>query len=99
VNTHAIETQELVQLLQHLSPAEQSVLVATLETPDSQIATIKDTPNDALWSKLVELGLAQEMTLELDLPAALRHIQPRAFALTPLGRTKLPELLPVGRLS
>jgi hypothetical protein len=49
VNTNAIDTQELVQLLQHLSPADQSVLVATLETPDSQIATVKDTPNDVLW--------------------------------------------------
>lgn len=87
-------TQELVQLMQRLSPGERSVLIATLETRDSQIATVSNTPNERLWSKMVELGLAQEMPLEIDLPPVLRHVQPRSFALTELGRAKIAELLP-----
>jgi hypothetical protein len=95
MNPNAVDTQELVQLLmQRLSPGERSVLVATLETPNSQIATVRNTPNDRLWSKMLELGLAQELALEIDLPPALRHVQPRSFALTELGRAQLPELLP-----
>lgn len=94
MDPNAVDTQELLQLMQRLSPGERSVLAATLETPDSQIATVRNTPNDRLWSKMVELGLAQEMTLEIDLPPALQHVQPRSFALTELGRVKVRQLLP-----
>jgi anti-sigma-K factor RskA len=93
MNPSADDTKELVQLMQRLSPGERSVLVATLETPNSQIATVRDTPNDRLWSRMVELGLAQEMTLEVNLLTALKHMQPRSFALTELGRAKIPGLL------
>jgi hypothetical protein len=94
MDPNAVDTQELLQLVQHLSPGERSVLVATLETPDSRIATVRNTANDRLWSRLVELGLAQEMTLEIDLPPALQHVQPRSFALTELGRVKVRQLVP-----
>ena len=94
MNPNAGDTQELVQLMERLSPGERSVLVATLETPNSQIATVRNTANDRLWSKMVELGLAREMTLEIDLPPLLKHVEPRSFALTELGRAKLRELLP-----
>jgi hypothetical protein len=94
MDSNAVDTQELLQLMQRLSPGERSVLAATLETPDSQIATVRNTANDRLWSKMVELGLAQEMTLEINLPPALQHVQPRSFALTELGRVKVRQLLP-----
>jgi hypothetical protein len=93
MNPNAVDAQELVQLMQRLSPGERSVLVATLETPNSQIATVRNTPNDRLWSKMVELGLAQERTLEIDLPPALKHVQPRSFALTELGRAEIPTVI------
>jgi len=94
MHTPGSKTQELQQLLQRASAADRSVLAASLETPDSQIATVRNSSNDVLWSKMVELGFAQEMTLDIDLPAALKHIQPKSFALTELGRTALPQLLP-----
>jgi hypothetical protein len=53
---HAVDTQERHQLMQRLSPGERSVLAANLETPDSQIATVRNTPDDRLWSKMVEPG-------------------------------------------
>jgi len=89
-----IARQELLGVLQRLSAADRSVLAATLETPGSQIATVRGSANDLLWSKLVELGFAREMVLDLELPPQLKHIQPRSFALTDAGRTALAELLP-----
>jgi hypothetical protein len=89
-----IAKHELLRVLQGLSAADRSVLAATLETPGSQIATVRGSPNDLLWSKLVELGFAREMVLDLELPPQLKHIQPRSFALTGAGRTALAELLP-----
>jgi hypothetical protein len=89
------EMQKLAGMVQRLSSTDKSVLAATLQTPESQIATIKNSPNDILWSKMVELGFAREMTLELDLPAALQHIQPRSFSLTELGRTTMSQLLAI----
>jgi hypothetical protein len=85
--------RELLALLQRVSAGDRSVLAAMLETPDSQIATIRGTPNDLMWSQLVELGFALEMKLDLDLPEALKHVQPRSFALTASGRARMPELL------
>jgi len=87
------DKQILVELLRRLNASDMSVLEATLHTPDSQIATVTNSANDVLWSKMSELGLAREMTLELDMPPQLRTFQPKSFALTEAGRTALPELL------
>jgi hypothetical protein len=93
MNTAKGVKEQLQELLQGLSAADRSVLAATLETPDSQIATVRNSANDQLWSRLVELGYAREMVLDIDLPPALKHIQPRSFALTASGRAALAELL------
>jgi len=88
-----VAPRELEGLLQRLSPGDRSVLAATLDTPDSQIATVRDTANDRLWSRLVELGFARELVLDIDLPPALKHIQPRSYAFTTPGRAAIAELL------
>jgi hypothetical protein len=87
------ELRELVWMVERLSPGERSVLRATLETPDSQIATVRDSANDVLWTKMVELGFAREMTLEIDFPQALKQIQPKSFLLTEQGRIAMSQLL------
>ena len=87
------ELRELVWIVERLSPGDRSVLRATLETPDSQIATARDSPNDVLWTKMVELGFAREMTLEIDFPLALKQIQPKSFLLTEQGRVAMSQLL------
>jgi hypothetical protein len=63
-----IAKQELLGALQLRSAADRSVLAATLETPNSQIATVRGSPNDVLRSKLIELGFARDMVLDLELP-------------------------------
>jgi hypothetical protein len=93
MNVDRTEIRELVWMVERLSPGDRSVLRATLETPDSQIATVKDSPNDVLWSKMVELGFAREMTLEIDFPRALKEIQPKSFLLTEQGRVAMAQLL------
>jgi hypothetical protein len=93
MSTQDPKIRELIKLLQLVTAGDRSVLIAMLETPDSQIATIKGTPNDLLWSHLTELGFALEMKLDVELPAALKHLEPRSFALTAAGRSQLTQLL------
>lgn len=83
----------LLELLQQLSPSDRSTLQAAVDTPHSQIATVENSPNDVLWSRMVEFGLATEMTLDIDIPAALRNFRPKSFALTDAGRQVVIELL------
>jgi hypothetical protein len=93
MNVSRTEMGELVWMVERLSPGDRSVLRATLETPDSQIATVRDSPNDVLWTRMVALGLAREMTLEIDFPQALKQIQPKSFLLTEQGRVAMSQLL------
>jgi hypothetical protein len=93
VSINCTKLGELVWMVERLSPGDRSVLRATLETPDSQIATVRNSPNDVLWTKMVELGFAREMTLEIDFPQALKQIQPKSFLLTEQGRLAMSQLL------
>ena len=43
--------RKLEGLLRRLSPADRSVLAATLTTPDSQIATVRDTASETPTSR------------------------------------------------
>ena len=86
------ESALLVELLRSLSSADLSVVRATLETADSQIATVAGTPHEALWSALVERGFARELPLDFDVPLPA-HFRPKSFALTTEGREVLPQLL------
>jgi hypothetical protein len=70
-----------------------SVLDAALATPDSQIATVRNSPNDMLWSAFERLGLAQEMVLDIEIPPTLKNFHPKSFAITERGSTEIPRLL------
>jgi hypothetical protein len=83
----------LVELLRQLTPGDRSVLQAAAQTPDSQIATVENSQNDQFWSRLVEFGLAEEMTLDVDIPPALSDLRPKSFRLTVAGREVVPDLL------
>jgi hypothetical protein len=87
------DIDELLALVRGLRRSDMSVLLASLDTPDSQIATVARSPNYVFWSKLESLGFAVAMPLEIELPPERQHILPRSFALTELGRRALPELL------
>lgn len=87
------ETHALLDLLRHLSASDLSVLQAAVGVPGSQIATVKGSANDVFWSRLVDLGLARELTLDIELPPQLSHLRPKSFALTDEGGTAVRELL------
>jgi hypothetical protein len=87
------ELRTLLGFLQRLKPSDMSILEAALATPDSQIATVRNSANDHLWSTMVELGLAREMPLDIKVPPELTNFQPKSFALTEEGRAAIPELL------
>jgi hypothetical protein len=93
MNVNRTGLRELVGMVEQLSPGDRLVLRATLETPDSQIATVRDSPNDVLWTKMVQLGFARDMTLEIDFPQVLKQIQPKSFLLTEQGRIAMSQLL------
>jgi hypothetical protein len=42
---------------------------------------------------MVGLGFARELKLDIDLPPALQHVQPRSFSRTEAGRTAMSQLL------
>ena len=90
---HLSDLQQLEELVNALSAGDRSVLQASVDTPDSQIATVRGSANDRLWSKLVELTLAREMPLELEIPPQLVNFHPRCFALTAEGRELLSQSL------
>ena len=88
-----LEIGELLELLRGLRASDMSVLLASLDTPDSQIATVASSPNYVFWSKLEAHGFATAVPLDIELPPERQHILPRSFALTELARRALPELL------
>lgn len=83
----------LLDLLRRLTPSDRSILELSLNTPDSQIATVEGSPNDAFLTKLAEFGLAEEKALDLEVPAQLARFVPKSFALTDEGRTVIIALL------
>jgi hypothetical protein len=96
-NSKAAE-QEVILLLRSMKPSDMSILEAALHTPDSQIATVRNSANDVLWSKLEQLGYAREMVLDMETPPELMNFFPKSFALTEEGRTAIPELMRLARL-
>ena len=85
-------TPAIVELIRRLTAGDLSVLKATLDTPDSQIATVAGSANDRLWSALADEGLARELALQIDVPLP-PHFRPKSFTLTEDGRAALPQLL------
>ena len=62
---------ELRVLFKALSNAQRSTLVASIAEPGSQIGTSSDSDNYAFLRKLAEFGLAEEISLGIDLPDEL----------------------------
>lgn len=91
------DEQGVIDLLRSLKPSDLSILDAALATPDSQIATVRNSPNDMLWSALERLGLAQEVVLDIEIPPMLKNFHPKSFAITDRGNAEIPRLLKLAR--
>jgi hypothetical protein len=63
----------LKELLRNMSKGELSTLIASFAEPGSLIGTSKNGTNYAFLSKLVELGIAEEKTLDVELPPEQKY--------------------------
>lgn len=91
--TLSVEDKEiLLGLLSELTPGHVSTLVASLGEPGSQIGTSTDSKNFAFLQRMAELGLAEEVRLEIDLPAEMQDVL-TSFCLNDDGRKELEALL------
>ena len=68
------ENDVLLALLRELTPGHVSTLVASLNEPDSRIGTSTDSKNYAFLQRLVDLGLAKEAPVEMDMPPELEAV-------------------------
>ena len=64
----------LLELLRNMTPGHVSTLIASLNEPNSQIGTSRDSANYAFLLKLVELKLAEEIPLQVDLPGDIAEM-------------------------
>jgi hypothetical protein len=96
--TQSSEDREaLLGLLSRLSPGELSTLVASSAEPGSQIGTSTDSENFAFLRRMADLGLAEEVPLQIDLPPEIRDLL-TSFSLTKAGRKELETLLQAASL-
>ena len=50
------QIEALLKRMRGMSAADLSVLLASSKTPDSNMTTGPGSPNEILWSEMVELG-------------------------------------------
>lgn len=96
--TLSAENREiLLELLRGLTPGHVSTLVASLSEPGSQIGTSTDSTNFTFLQKMVELELAEEIPLEIDMPAEIQAVL-TSFSVNKAGRGELQILLKAASL-
>jgi hypothetical protein len=84
--------ETLLELLSDLTPAHVSTLVASLSHPQHQIGTATDSESFTFLQTMAELGLAEEVPLEVDMPAEILAVL-RSFSVNEAGRRELEALL------
>jgi hypothetical protein len=87
-----LDLSRLVDVIRGLRASDMSLLIAALDTPDSQIATVANSQNDIFWSALAEYGLARELAWDPDVVQSVPR-RAKTFALTEEGRSALPRLV------
>jgi hypothetical protein len=93
--TESDDTRELLQLIRLLKPPDMSVLQVAIDVPGSQIATVKNSANDVLWTKMEKSGFARQVPLEIEIPPDLKSFRPKSFTLTDEGRVVVFELVKI----
>jgi hypothetical protein len=65
---------------------------ASMDTPESSMASAPGSRNEALWTELVQLGCMTCRDETIDLPQGRQHVF-KIFSLTPDGREAVAVLL------
>jgi hypothetical protein len=90
--TENIDTEALLARMRTMTDGDLSVLHASLQSPDSSMATSPGSPNDVLWSAMEKLGwmLRHEQSIPLPGMASFNLL---TYVITPEGRHPITELL------
>jgi hypothetical protein len=82
----------LLARMRGMSAADLSVLDASVHTPDSNMTTSPGSPNQALWSEMVELGWMNKKEDAIDLPGGTRFTM-TVYSIRPEGLEPILSLL------
>ena len=86
------ERDSLIGLLEDLTQGELSTLVVALGELKSQIGTSTDSANYAFLKRLCELGFAEEVPLDVDLPPDLQAVL-RSVLISESAKPEITDLL------
>jgi hypothetical protein len=86
------QIEALLVLMRSMSPAEISVLEASVRTPDSNMTTGPGSRNEALWTEMAQLGWIAIKEDSIDLPGG-NEFTVKIYSITPEGVAPIQELL------
>jgi hypothetical protein len=84
--------EALLRRMRGMSAADISVLDASAQTPDSNMTTAPGSPNEALWSEMVELGWITKKADALELPGRAPLLM-TIYSISPEGLQPILHLL------
>lgn len=86
------QIEALLERMRGMSAADISVLEASTQTPDSNMTTGPGSPNESLWSEMVDLGWMIREDEDLELPGGVRFPM-KAYSIRPEGLQPILNLL------
>ena len=78
------QIEALLKRMRGMSAADLSVLEASVHTPESNMTTAPGSPNEALWSEMVDLGWMSKNEDAIDLPGGTRFVM-TIYSIRPEG--------------
>ena len=88
------QIEALLQRMREMSAADLSVLEASTQTPGSSMTTGPGSPNEVLWSEMVDLGWMIRRDEALDLPGGARFPM-KIYTISPEGLEPISNLLSI----
>src|ERR1017187_1470291 len=86
------QIEALLERMRGMCAADISVLEASSQTPESSMTTGPGSPNEALWSAMVDLGWMIRKDDDLELPGGGRFAM-KIYSISPEGLQPILDLL------
>ena len=86
------QTEALLQRMREMSAADISVLAASAQEPGSSMTTAPGSPNEVLWTGMVDLGWMSVRDENLDIPGRPPLLM-KIYSITPEGLEPISSLL------
>ena len=78
--------------MREMSAADISVLAASTQEPGSNMTTAPGSPNEVLWTEMIELGWMSSRDESLDIPGR-PPLPMKIYSITPEGLEPISNLL------